>query len=262
MGLTFINTGNGGSLTISGRLQISSAGIPSILPTYTTGGLVLNLDGAEYVGSGSWLDLTTNGNNATPVQTPTYSVSQSGYFDLNGGFYATSGTGQVDSFSITDSSTLDTMNSMSIEMWINTDTVQGTTSPHLLFSKRETTSNGYVGFFTSASYTFRFGTTSVNQLVWPSPPITGSWQQIVITVGSGSGGNVYRNGSLVQTSSYTGSFGNISTTANLLLGDVNPASTGVYGYDGKISIFRMYNRVLSASEVLQNYNSKKTRFGL
>lgn len=261
MPLTFISTGNNGSVTFGG-LQIISTQPPIIPPaiTYTTGGLVLNLDAAEYGGSGNWLDLTANGNNATPVQTPTYSVSQSGYFDLNGGLYSLSGTGQVDSFSITDSSTLDTMNSMSIEMWINTDTVQGTTSPHLLFSKRETTSNGYVGFFTSASYTFRVGTTSANQLVWSSPPVTSSWQQLVITVGSGSGGNVYRNGSLVQTSSYTGSFGNIGTTANLLLGDVNPPSTGVYGYDGKMSVFRMYNRVLSASEVLQNYDAVKDRY--
>jgi hypothetical protein len=48
-------------------------------------------------------------------------------------------------------------------------------------------------------------------------------------------------------------------------------SIGVYGgfngsrgyfYNGNIAIVRVYNRVLSASEVAQNYNATKTRFGL
>lgn len=263
MSLTLINNGGIGSFSILNRNNVAGSFQVIALQTssFVTNGLVLNLDAASY-GGGSWLDSSGNSNNASLVQTPTYSSNQGGLFDLNGGFYSISGTGLVDSFSIPDSSTLDTMNSMSIEMWINIDTVQGTTSPNLLFSKRSTTTNGYVGFFTSASYTFRIGTSSPTQLSWLSPPITGSWQQLVITVGSGSGGNVYRNGSIVQTSSYTGSFSNINTTANLLIGDVNPSATGVYGYDGKIAIFRIYDRVLSSTEVTQNYDSQKSRFGL
>lgn len=260
MPITLSSTSKNGSLTISNvNNRFGGLTLVQSNPSYVTDGLVLNLDAAQYGGSGNWLDLTVNGNDGTAVQTPTYSSNQSGYFDFDGG--SITATGQVDSFSISDDSTLDTMNSMSIEMWINTDTVQGlSTSPNLLFSKRETTSNGYIGFFTSASYTFRIGTASPTQLSWSVPPVTGSWQQLVITVGSGSGGNVYRNGSLVQTSTYTGSFGNINTSANLLIGDVNPNATGVYGYDGKISVVRVYNRVLSSTEVLQNYDTIKDRY--
>lgn len=259
MPLTFSDSG----LNVSKGLFFGSINLipitSEISPLYTTNGLILNLDASGYIGNGNWLDLTVNGNDATSVQSPTYSSNQSGYFDFNGG--SITATGQVDSFSISDDSTLDTMNSMSIEMWINTDSVQGlSTSPNLLFSKRETTSNGYIGFFTSASYTFRIGTASPSQLTWSVPPVTGSWQQLVITVGSGSGGNVYRNGSLVQTSTYTGSFGNINTNANLLIGDVNPNASGVYGYDGKISIVRVYNRVLSSADILQNYDAVKDRY--
>ena len=265
MSLTLINKGGIGAFSILNRNNIAGSFQAITLITtspslYSTDGLVLNLDAAEYGGSGNWLDLTANGNNGTPVQTPTYSSNESGYFDLNGG--SITATGQVDSFSILDGTTLDTMNSMSIEMWINTDTIQGTTNPNLLFSKRSATSNGYVGFFTSTAYTFRIGTASPTQLSWITTPVTASWQQLVITVGSGSGGNVYRNGSLVQTSTYTGSFSNINTGADLLIGDVNPNATGVNGYDGKVSVFRIYNRVLSSSEVLQNYDSQKSRFGL
>lgn len=246
----------------NGSIQLFSQPESQQTSSYTTDSLVINLDAAEYGGSGNWLDMTENGNNGSLVQTPTYSSNDGGYFDLNGGFYAISGTGQVDSFSISDDSTLDTMTSMSIEMWINTDSIQGTTSPNMLFSKRSLSSNGYVGFFTATGYTFRIGTSSPTQLSWLTTPTTGSWQQLLITVGSG-GSKVYRNGSEVQDSpSYVGSFGNIDTAANLLIGDINPAATGVYGYDGKVSIFRIYNRVLSPSEVLQNYNGIKDRYGL
>ena len=265
MSLTLINNGGIGSFSVlnrnnvGGSFQAISSEIQSI-PLYVTSGLVLNLDAAEYGGSGNWLDLTLNGNDGTAVQSPTYSSNQGGYFDFDGG--SITATGQVDSFSIPDGTTLDTMTSMSIEMWINIDTVQGTTSPNLLLSKRGTTSNGYIGFFTSASYTFRIGTASPTQFSWSVPPVTGSWQQLLLTV-SGSGSKLYRNGSLVQDSpSYTGNFANINTSANLLIGDVNPNATGIYGFDGKISIVRIYNTALTSTQVTQNYDSQKTRFGL
>jgi hypothetical protein len=35
-----------------------------------------------------------------------------------------------------------------------------------------------------------------------------------------------------------------------------------YAYQGKLAICKVYNRALSASEVLQNYNANKGRFGL
>jgi hypothetical protein len=226
------------------------------------GGLVLDLDAGSYSGSGNWLDASGNSNNATAVQSPTYSSSEGGYFSLDGGLYVSSGTGQVDSFSVSDNSTLDSMTSISIEMWINIDSVQGSTSPNMLFSKRSLSSNGYVGFFTSTGYTFRIGTASPAQLTWTTTPATGSWQQLVITVGA-SGSKVYQNGVEVQDApSYVGSFGNIDTAAALLIGDINPAATGVYGFDGKISVYRVYNRVLSPTEIEQNYDAIKNRYGL
>ena len=225
-----------------------------------TGGIVLNLDAASYNGSGNWLDTSGNSNNASSVQSPTYFTASNGYFDLNGG--SITATGQVDSFSIADNSTLDTMTSMSIEMWLNTDTIQGVGSANMLFSKRGATTNGYVGFLSTTGYTFRIGTASPTQLTWSTTPTTGSWQQLVITVGSG-GSKIYRNGVEVQsTPTYTGSFSNINTDAALLIGDVNPNASGLYGYDGKVSAFRIYNRILSASEVQQNFYAIRDRYGI
>jgi hypothetical protein len=67
---------------------------------------------------------------------------------------------------------------------------------------------------------------------------------------------LYVNGTSVVTQNYA-SESLFTNTSSLLVG------RGTDGYlNGKIANFRVYNRALSASEVAQNYNSTKTRFGL
>jgi len=55
-----------------------------------------------------------------------------------------------------------------------------------------------------------------------------------------------------------------ATNGNVILGDfrIGVATTLDAYYRGNISNFKVYNRALSASEVLNNYNSAKSRFGL
>jgi hypothetical protein len=255
-GFILRNTNGSGLFTITQNFITEQT--QSSSPSYTTSSLVLNLDAYEYIGTGDWMDLTNNSNDATGVLTPTYQTLQSGSFYLSGGGIIE--TDNVESFSILDNPTLDNMSAISIEMWIKIDSVRGIESANMLFSKRDNNANGYVGFFTTSGYIFRIGTSSPTQLFWSTTPVTGSWQQIMITVGS-SGGKVYRNGVEVQDSPlYVGNFGNINTAASLLIGDVNPYNSGLYGFSGNISIFRIYNRILSLSEIQQNYNSIKDRY--
>ena len=233
-------------------------------PKITTDGLILCLDAANvlsYPGSGtSWLDLSSNNLNASSVQSPTFSSNNGGFFTFDGG--SITATGQVDSFSISDNSLLDTLSAISIEMWIYINTIQGSGSANMLFSKRGLNTNGYVGFFTNSSFVFRIGTSSPTQLSWSTTPTTGVWQQIIITVGS-SGGKIYKNGvEVVNSGSYTGSFGNIDTSASLLIGDVNPNNSGLYGFNGRFSIFKIYNKILSSTDILNNYYAIKGRYGL
>ena len=238
-------------------LPIDGGGDPII-----TSGLVLNLDAADYGGSGDWLDTSGNINDGTLVQTPTYSSNDGGYFDFTGGFYAGSGTGLYDHIRVLDDTTLDILSSISIEMWINIDTFSASGAVNMLFSKRGSTSNGYVGFFTNTGFTFRIGTASPSQLSWSTVSDLSTWQQIVITVGSG-GSKVYHNGvEVVDNPSYTGNFAAVDTTANLLIGDINPTASGVYAFNGKMSVFRIYNTILSGTDVLNNFNSVKDRYGL
>jgi hypothetical protein len=39
-------------------------------------------------------------------------------------------------------------------------------------------------------------------------------------------------------------------------------NTGARNFEGSIPIARVYNRALSASEITQNFNANKARFGL
>ena len=55
----------------------------------------------------------------------------------------------------------------------------------------------------------------------------------------------------------------IPSTTEMYIGRMGYNPSGVYyAYQGDIDISRIYNRALSSSELLQNYNSQKSRFGL
>lgn len=226
-------------------------------PSGTT--VVLDLDASLYSGSGNWLDNSGNNNDAFLTGTPTYVASGGDYFDLDGG--ATSGPGTRDSFGVTDDTTLDTMSSISFEMWINIDTIQGIGSPNLLYGKRTSSSDGYIGFFTNTGYTFRAGTASPSQFSYSTTPTTGSWQHIIVTIG-GSGSKMYINDTEVASSGYTGNFGNIDTITTLRIGDISIGAVGVNAFDGKIGLFRIYDGILSSTDVTTRWNATKSRFGL
>ena len=89
---------------------------------------------------------------------------------------------------------------------------------------------------------------------------TSNWAHIVGTYTSGDR-RLYVNGVLVNSDATTGT---INT-------NTNGSSIGVYGgynggrgyyYNGLVDIVKVYNRVLTAQEVLDNYNSTKSRYGL
>ena len=215
--------------------------------------LVLNLDAAEYSGSGDWLDTSGNGNDAALQGTPTWNAADGGYFDLV--------PGEGDWFSIADAASLDSMSEITIETWINLDTVSAA-GPNMLFSKRATTSDGYVGFLQTTGYTYRFGTGVGTGLTYSTSPTTGAWQQVVATIGSG-GSVLYINGASVTTSVYTGTPANVPQAAALDLYQVNPRpQAGPVTLDGKVSIFRIYDTVLSSAQVTQNFNAVRDRYGL
>ena len=84
-----------------------------------------------------------------------------------------------------------------------------------------------------------------------------TWKNVVLTYQSGvsNGTRIYINGVSVLTTTITIQ----SQVANLFGGA--EANASQYAFC-QASSFKMYNRVLTASEVLQNYNATKRRYGL
>ena len=88
---------------------------------------------------------------------------------------------------------------------------------------------------------------------------TSSWNHVCGTYNASSRTtNMYLNGSSNQGSnSNNGSIGTFNNTRTIKVGGTGGSSNV---WDGKIAIVQLYNRELSASEVLQNYNALKGRF--
>ena len=83
------------------------------------------------------------------------------------------------------------------------------------------------------------------------------WYYITITVDS-SGAILYINASSVGTRAWTGTPGAPTTTQELTIGYYPPNSF----FGGKIATSQIYNRALSTTEITQNFNAQRNRFGV
>ena len=99
--------------------------------------------------------------------------------------------------------------------------------------------------------------------LWTVPiinvPAAGTWFHLVATR-SGDITSIYINGSLVVSSSYAIS-GNPGTSSFIRVGAGNLTQIANY-IKANVSIARMYNVALTASEVLQNFNTYRGRGGI
>jgi hypothetical protein len=257
------------------------------LASIITDKLVLNYDTTLYVsGSSTIMDLSGFGNTGTLNNGVNYLSDFGGILDFSGSFYTASATGIKPNISVAANSSINdftssvSSNGISAEIWMNIDNV-GTGVPgpggtmnfnrlNAIFSKRSATTNGYFGAFQTGSFTFRAGG-SAGGAVWTTTPQTGSWQQIVFTTGfsgnADSGSIIYQNGvskaaEMGATTAYEGTGSLVNNNASLLIGDWNPAVNQLFSFDGKIAIFRLYRKKLTESEVKQNFELVRGKFGI
>jgi hypothetical protein len=219
----------------------------SVGPDLVQNGLVLALDAADknsYVGSGtSWSDLSGNANTGTLTNGPTFSGGNGGVivFDVTN-----------DYINIPNNSSFNVTDNISVEMWVRIETTQANNLGFLIKY-----ANGYLFYVINGKFRFdsrngdgtyytTIGTTNIQDGVW----------KYLVGQKSGLSYKVYVNG-VLEGSTTANSVGNIASNVDLRLG----TDDGTY-LNGRIGTFKIYNRVLSAAEILQNYNVQKTRFGL
>jgi prepilin-type N-terminal cleavage/methylation domain-containing protein len=229
-------------------LEFKEVNVPIV-----TNGLVLNLDAGNigsYPGSGNaWTDLSPSFMSAELMFNPIYNQSDPKSFSFNGSNTVAR---------LENNTNLDTQNP-TVEVWIKTNN----NSQNGFWFEKGTVNTQYSLFQEGGSIIWRQRlTTGITDLSFASTRFisTSNWYQIVGTFTSGDR-KLYLNGVELRSDTQTGIIE--TNTGGMSIGAYGgfSGSRGYY-YNGSIAIVRVYNRALSATEVQQNFNSNKARFGL
>jgi hypothetical protein len=252
-GNTITNGGNGGS----GIVIVRYPGLPA-----ATGGTITYLNGYTihtFTSSGTftpylWNDVSGGGNNATLTNGPTFSSY------INGGILSFDGTDDFGLGSI-PSSTFSGASSIgcwfyrrSITFWAGLFSNNvGTTSCNLLTFINNTDIIGINQAGVSGAYVgIDLGADHLNKWIYCVLVLTGS------TNGSQVNVYAYEDGNLLTA---TGNlYWTLTTHNQYYVG--RHFSGAVQILDGNIPVIQVYSRALSSTEVAQNYNAQKARFGL
>lgn len=214
-------------------------------PYIVRDGLVLYLDAGNtksYPGSGTtWTDLSGNGRNGNLRNGPTYGTD-------GGGSISFDGINEDVSVPFTTD-----LQDSTVSLWLRADTMED------YVFRAAGASPGYFQLYLwgDGKLQLEFSRTTPSlassALVGSAGDIaTGVWYNVCVTLSPTLGAVIYRNGKLLKSGTW-GSTGPITPT-NLDI--ANPS------FDGTIAAAYAYSRSLTATEVLQNYNALRSRFGI
>ena len=218
-------------------------------------GLVLHLDAANpksYPGVGtSWIDISGNSNNGVLI-------NNVGFNPLNEGYLTFNGTNTY--VSISDSSTLKISKLITIQciFYINQYIAWAG-----LIGRNSDTKSVYALSLSPASQRLRFNYNNIepwsSNVESTSTIPTGQWIYSA-AVYDGTNIKIYLNGVLDKIQN-VGSFTfDTATGFNIDIGYDNPG--GNEYFNGNISLCSVYNRSLSDTEIRQNFEAFRWRYGL
>lgn len=224
-------------------------------PKIVRDNVTLMLDAADrnsHPGSGtSWYDLSGNGYNAAATNSPGFLSTNQGivYFDQasNQRYQTTLNT-----------ATRPFGNSTTWECWVNcTQSINGYNMFMGAFLP-------YFGFYNGNQIIFSNDIAGSQRSIF-SPTVTlNTWYHLAFTTQYFSVGNttnmwLYINGVLSQTDNFAGAQSS-TTTTSFTVGDGQ--GTPWYPFKGYVSNVRIYNRTLNGTEIVQNFNALRGRFGV
>jgi Concanavalin A-like lectin/glucanases superfamily len=238
-------------------------------PKIVRDGLILCLDAADrksYPGSGNiWYDLTQNKNHFT-LTNIAFNAGNGGniFWDGAGGRYASS----------VSTVNLSAYDQITAEVWFK----QSDTSSRAIFEHSTNAwAGGNEGGFSLYSNDTGGGNDSNACTTWsPSLGRTYSFNcgttqyschvNIYSKIADSTGRLVYVNGNLLPFSSAGGNSTSTATTATYAFRNdtmyLGSRGGGSFYFYGSMAIFKIYNRKLSASEISQNFNALRGRFGI
>jgi hypothetical protein len=200
------------------------------------------------------IDLTKNKAVGTLVNSPTYSSA-------NGGSIAFDGTNDYVNIPASTNLTFGT-GDFTMEVWCKTR-AKTMLYPALLSVNLAWASNVWVlidrhNAAAPTKFTFHVFNIASPMLTSITAPSNGVWYNVVITR-IGTLFSMYVNGVLESTTTSSASIdGGVSNSINL----GRQSASDSTNYDGNISLARIYkNKGLTSTEVFQNYNAIKSRYG-
>lgn len=235
------------------------------------GNIELHLDAANplsYPGTGTtWFDLSGNGRNGTLTNGPTFTQD----LDGTGGYITLDGSNDYINFGNIFNYTTE---SFTFATWMRFLSFDATNSANLMVFWKGNfqtnsyyceiqPSNGVVGFFTNQSGPPAASQVSQaiyqpNPSSWPNKGFMPDEFYNICITRSGTSVRIYLNG--IDRTSTVGTHTNpTSSTNNFEIGRYNSAS---HFPNARFASFIIYQRALTAAEVLQNFNASRKRFGL
>jgi len=208
-----------------------------------------------YFGNTVWKDVSSNGNDSALVNT-----NSQNYFSTNAGYIAFDGTNDYVSISSPNTNTRLQNNYQTISFFVYITSV-GPNGCAFLYAVGGNTSGVSIKWLTnSISFQISNGASNIDYTVSMTNDLN-TWMNITSIVDNVNRTmTVYKNGSLVGTSGQWPLF--TTPSSDVTIGNISmTGNTGDY-IKGRIANVQVYNRTLSATEISQNYEADKTRFGL
>ena len=232
-------------------------------PNVVMDGLLFYVDASNdksFVGSGTtWKDLSSNELDNTIAGSPTYETANGGGFIFDG----------VDDYAQRlNDTTFNSINEFTFNFWVKY--ASGVNLTSLIGKPRAGYADalriGYIADTTTLFYNLSGTTRCQNTSVTLS---TTEFTNICFVQNPSESSNpdktkFYINGAAISNESSGYALTSVDApTFPLIIGGWRQGNSGVGStWKGNMNIVQMYNRALSAGEVLQNYNQLKSRFGL
>jgi hypothetical protein len=232
-----------------------------------TSNLLLHYDAAQlrsYPGSGTtWTNLATASNNSTLTNGPTFNSSNGGsiVFDASDDYTVSASNPNIGNIT--------TSTGYTICSWVY---------PTFPLPNQRQAMIGGVGTGNSGDWNYglmmffqSFGSPAVRGLAYAHPGGVSRIDQDIWTNNAwnfccakvkGTSCELYQNGSKVGSTLTINSFINTGTTYRYIVGLAYSFPPFEFKFAGRCAVTMLYNRDLTDTEILQNFNANRSRFGL
>ena len=174
-------------------------------------------------------------------------------FDLAGRYFETNGSG--DTVTVDGGLSLSATNGFTVEFWVKLTGLQSNNAWNYFVYDQDGISPPFyeIGIYSNSSYFFRFKDNSIPEEIF-TELTQNQWHHVCFGLDTSSLGFIYRDGQSQAVS--TNSFGGPLPLSKFFGGQ---NTTTIAGQFGEI---RAYDRQLTATEVSQNFNATRGKYGV